>query len=231
MSPPSVPDFDPTAFAAVPDPLAGKRALPPSGFVPSNRPTRKELARRRGLALLLGVGWLLGQLAVFGVRGDVSALPVHHLVALVVGPLAGTALCLFAALSSGRAGVGARVAVLAGLALLCPLALFAASLVLSPAVSDGKVGSLADAAYCVNVMLAWAALPLLAAVFALRRSFVARSGSRSALVGLAAGLAAASIANLHCSVSDVLHVTLGHGLAVVLTAVVGAFGLERALRA
>jgi hypothetical protein len=59
---------------------------------------------------------------------------------------------------------------------------------------------------------------------------VGRAGWRSALVGIAAGLAAASLVNWHCSLSDAVHMTVGHGLAVIVTGLVGAFGLERALR-
>ena len=105
--------------------------------------------------------------------------------------------------------------------------LFLAGFALS---SDSAKGTLEDAAYCFNVMLAWASVPLVAAAFALRRSFVGRAGWRSALIGIGAGLVSASVMNLHCSLSDAMHMTLGHGLAVVLAGVAGAFGLERALR-
>lgn len=185
------------------------------------------MRRRRRLALLLGAGWMLAQLVVFGFRHDLSSLPAHHWLALGLAPLVGSAACLVAAFSGGRTGAGLRVSLLTALALVCPAALFVAGFGLS---SRAAPGTLEDAAYCFNVMLAWAALPLLAAAFALRRSFVARSGWRSALVGIAAGLAAASVVNLHCSVTDAMHMTLGHGLAVVVTGLVGAFVLERAVR-
>lgn len=227
MTQPPVQDFDSTRFESIPDPLAAGAELPAPASAPSARPTRAEMKRRRRLSLLLGAGWIVAQLVVFGLRADLGALPAHHWVALGVGPLVGAGVCLVAAYSGGRLGTGLRVASLAALALAFPLALFVAGFALS---SEATPGTLEDAAYCFNLMLAWAALPLVAAAFALRRSFVGRAGFRGALVGIAAGLAAASVVNLHCSVSDAVHMTVGHGLAVVVTALAGAFVLDRAVR-
>ncbi len=221
-------DFEPNSFGAIPDPLVEVPELPSPGFVPNERPTRDEMKRRRHLALLLGAGWMAGQLVVFGVRDDFAAVPAHHVLALVAGPVIGTGVCLVAAFSGGRRGTGVRVAALVALVLAFPTALLLLGFALS---SDAQRGTLEDAAHCFNVMLAWTAVPLAAAAFALRRSFVGRSGLRSALVGLGAGLAAAAAMNLHCSFSDAVHMTLGHGLAVVLAGAAGALGLERALRA
>ncbi len=227
--PPTLPAFD-----GIPDPLSDVAPpLPPLPPVRALRPsrTRAEVSRARALALLVSFGWLLGQLLVLGVRGDLAHVPVSYLVAFGPLPVVAGALCLLAASSAGRLGVGARTGMLAVLALLSPLAfVLGASLAPMP-YPEAAVGSIKDGVVCFNIAVAWTLLPLLLAGFALRGMFVGRSAWRSAALGTGAGLFAAATCTVHCHLSGPFHVGFGHGGAIVASALVGAFVLSRVTRA
>jgi hypothetical protein len=227
--PPTLPSFD-----GIPDPLADGAAplpaLPPIRARRRSR-TRAELRRARGIALLVSAGWLFGQLLVLGTRGDLAQVPAGYLVAFGVAPVVAGALCVLSAGSAGRLGVGARASLLAGLALLPPLAFVLGAMVGSPPYAGAGVGNFRDGAFCFHLAVAWTVLPLLLAGFALRGTFVGRSGLRSATLGTAAGLVAAAVITLHCPLSDPFHVGLGHGAAIVASALIGAFVLSRVTRA
>jgi hypothetical protein len=79
--------------------------------------------------------------------------------------------------------------------------------------------------------VAWTILPLLLAGFALRTTFVGGAGWRSAVLGTGAGLLAAATITLHCPVSGSFHVGLGHGGAILASALLGALVLSRVTRA
>src|SRR5262249_52999733 len=123
------------------------------------------------------------------------------------------------------------VALIGTVAILPPLMLLAAVIATAPAVPGGNPGAPIEIAYCFNVTLGFALLPMLAAGVALRRSFVGLAGWRSALVGSAAGLAGAALVNLHCDRVGALHIALGHIGAAVAIALVGAFVLAQATKA
>jgi hypothetical protein len=72
------------------------------------------------------------------------------------------------------------------------------------------------------MVLGWSVPPLLVLGSVVRRSFVAQSGLRSAHLAAAAGLLAATIANLHCALVESAHVALAHGLPVTALSVLGA---------
>lgn len=227
--PPTLPALD-----GIPDPLAGRQAplppLPPVGARLPSR-TRAEHQRARALALSVSVAWVIGQVLVLGVRGDLSRIPLGYLVALGGAPVVAGALCLVAAVSAGRLGVGARVGLLAALSLLSPAAFVLGALLGPMPYADAAVGDLRGGVVCFNIAVAWTIVPLLLAGLALRGTFVARSVWRSAALATAAGLAAAAAITLHCPTAGALHVGLGHGGAIVASALLGAFVLSRVTRA
>jgi hypothetical protein len=150
---------------------------------------------------------------------------------MVWAPLAAAGLSLVLALARGKRGVGTRASHVAAATVGAQGALLLAILVFAHAIPDGPPGNALDTAYCFNVTLGFALLPMLAAGIALRRAFVALSGWRSALVGASAGLAGTALVNLHCDRVGVTHLVLGHLGAAVAVTLVGAVLLSRATRA
>jgi len=225
---PELPDW-----SGIPDPLSGRAPLPPPPSVIVTRagPSRAELSRARWVAALVGGGWIAAQLAVTGLRGDFAQVPLGYTLALGVAPVLAGLLCLFAAITPGRLGLGARVTLLAALALSFPALFGLANYAFSPPYPGAPLGELMHGVFCFNIALAWTLLPLIAAGFALRSTFVTRAVWRSALVGAGAGLIVAATSMLRCPLSGVLHNTLSHGGAVVASAILGALVLSRVTRA
>ncbi len=223
MSPTPTSPQSEAVFDEVPDPLAGVPAPRlPDVRAPSRRPTRGDLARRGRLAFVLSIGWMGAELAWFGLRGDLAHVSGRYLLLMVGAPLVTAILCIAAALSHGRLGLGARIGVLFAVATLPLVAMVGAVLVTSPAVPDGTPGTLGESAYCFNTTLGFASLPLLAAAFALRHAFVSRAVWRSAALGVGAGLAAVGLVNLHCDRVGALHLMVGHVGALFVIALAGA---------
>jgi hypothetical protein len=166
---------------------------------------------------------LVAQVVSFGLRHNWAEMPAGYLAALVVLPLAAGGLSIALARAGGRLGLGLRsstLALCAALSLATPLAL--GFLLTPPAV---MVGSARNHLICVLMVLGWSVPPLLVLSSVVRRSFVAQERLRSAHLAAAAGLLAATIANLHCALVESAHVALAHGLPVTALAVLGALFL------
>lgn len=224
---PELPDF-----TRIPDPW---RQSPPPAAFPAPPPslvgsTRSESARGRQTALLVAAGWLAAQLGVAGIRGDMGHVHLPYILVLGVAPAMAGLLCVVAAASPGRMGLGMRVGTLAGLAVVLPFGFMLSGYALSPPYPEAPGGAFKHGVFCFNVALAWTAVPLVAAGLALRGSFVTRAGWRSALVGAGAGLFVAATSFLRCPLSGAWHVALSHGGAVVAAALLGAFVLARVTR-
>jgi hypothetical protein len=84
---------------------------------------------------------------------------------------------------------------------------------------------------CLDITLAWVSVPLLLAALTLRSAFPSASRARSALVGAACGLFSGGVMNLHCANVNPEHMVLGHGIPVLVAALVGATLLSRLARA
>jgi hypothetical protein len=139
---------------------------------------------------------------------------------LVFTPLFAAGLCLALAQAGGRLGLGLRPAWLSAWAVLA----LALPLVLGFGLSPGVEGtaSFRNHAVCVLMVLGWSAPPLWVLGSVVRRSFAAQAKLRSAHLAAAAGLLAATLANLHCAMVESSHVALAHGLPVTAVAVLGA---------
>jgi len=219
----------------IPDPVASAPAAAP-GAAPARptaaSPTRSETRRRRAAALGVSLAWLATHLAVYGIRTDFHQLPLAYVAAQVGLPFAVGAASLLIAAAPGRLGLGLGIGIITSLALLGPLSfwLFAAALHPPHDAASGSgfwLGSLV----CLDITLAWAAAPLLFAAAALRRAFPAGATWRSALVGSALGLLSGAAINLHCPNVNPAHLLAGHGIPVVVAALVGAFVVARWARA
>ncbi|HEY3496401.1 MAG TPA: NrsF family protein [Polyangiaceae bacterium] len=230
MNPPQSPADAP--FADVPDPLGAPGELPAlPERVSSRRPTRAELRARSRWALGIAAAWLAAGIAWIGVREDLQLVSPFFFAALVVAPALLALLSLGVAFAAGRLGLGARVGMLAAVALLPHVVLLALVPLLGPAVPGGPLGTPHEILPCFVVTLGFAFLPLAVAAVALRRTFVVVARWKSALVGSAAGLAAAGLVNLHCDRVGAPHVLLGHLAAAVVVALLGTVLLGRITRA
>ncbi len=219
-------------FTRIPDPwrhAAHSASLRAPNSGPAVR-TRSESARGRRTALFVAAGWLLGQLGVTGIRGDIHHVARPYTFVLGVAPVVAGLSCIVAAASPGRMGLGMRVGVLAGLALVLPLGFILSGYALSRPYPEAPAGAFKHGVFCFNIALAWTTVPLVAAGIALRGAFVTRAGWRSALVGAGAGLVVAATSFLRCPLSSAWHVALSHGGAVVASALLGAFVLARVTR-
>jgi hypothetical protein len=219
-------------FDDIPDPAAAARqpSLPLRPPIMPDAPTRLLVRRRRAAALIGSGSWLAVHLAVYGIRSDLAALPPAYVAAQIGLPVLVAAASLFVALGAGRRGLGLKIGVISSLALLGP-ASFCLVALGAPAPHVPEPGSLLDTVLCFDLTVAWLAVPLFFAALALRGAFAAGARWRSALVGGGVGLFAGATMNLHCPNVAPSHVLFGHGLAVVLAALLGAWALARHARA
>jgi hypothetical protein len=218
----------------IPDPLADaskEPARPAPPRLAKASPVRSQARRRRVMALGLGLGWLCAHLAVYGVRQDFDKLPGDYVALQIFLPALLGAASLLLAMAPGKLGLGLSVSLIAAAAVIGPLSfwLLAAGLPAPAAAAGGDF--LLGALVCLDITLAWAAAPLLLATLALRRAFPAVAGWRSALVGAGLGLFSGAAINLHCPNVASAHLVLGHGVPIVVAALVGGFVVSRRARA
>jgi hypothetical protein len=227
---------DLSVLKEIPDPLADAPARAESP-APLPRflgaaPVRRETRGRRAAALAVSLAWLCTHLAVYGVRPDFARLPAEYIAVQIALPALLGACSLLLAVAPGKLGLGLNVGIVTSLAVLGPLSFWLLALAVrarAAALSDGNfwLGSLV----CLDITLAWAAAPLLLAALTLRRAFPALAGWRSALVGAALGLLSGAAINLHCPNVDPAHMLAGHGVPVVVAALVGGLLVSRWARA
>jgi hypothetical protein len=178
------------------------------------------------------VGWLAAHLAVYGVRRDFSTLPFPYIAAQILVPFVVSAASLSIALGRGRLGLGWKIGLVSVVAVLGPVSfcVIAAGAPV-PRALEPAASSLVGTVLCFDITVAWAAVPLFAAAIVLRGAFAGGALWRSALLGAAIGLFVGATMNLHCPNVAPVHVLFGHGLAVVLATLLGAFALVRRTRA
>lgn len=230
MSNPTDPDFA-ALLGEIPDPATPAAAAPPLKL-PSHSaaPTRQVVRRRRVLALIGGVSWIVAHLAVYGIRTDLTALPFLYVAAQIVLPALLATASLIVALGPGRLGLGFKFGLVSTLAVVGP-ASFCFIAFGAPVPHEAEPATLVDTFLCFDITLAGVAVPLLCAAITLRGAFAAGARWRSALVGAGIGLFAGATMNLHCPNVAPTHMLLGHGLAVVVAALLGALALVLRARA
>jgi hypothetical protein len=232
----SPPDPDLSAlFGEIPDPSALVSATPSSALgvgILEGSPARDTVRKRRIAALAGSAAWLLTHLAVYGIRTDFQGLPPPYVAAQILLPFLVAVASLFAALSYGKLGLGARIGLITALALLGPLAFCLVALGAPiPHVADSDESSVLGILVCFDITVAWTAVPLLCAALVLPGAFAAGVGWRSALVGASIGLFAGATMNLHCPNAAPLHVLMGHGIPVIVATLLGALVLGYRTRA
>lgn len=218
-------------LGSIPDPrVPGARAslrVPAPGSAPARATTR----RRRLAVLVTGALWLAGNLGFFGLRPDLAALPLPYVEFQVAIPYLLALGCLVTALSAGRLGLGANVALLGVLGVLAPASFCLLGLgVPLPHPAPPGAASLVNALPCLGITVAWAAVPLFLAALVLRGAFPVASARRGALLGAAVGLFAGATINLHCPNVAHFHLLLGHALPVLAATLTGAFVVARSTR-
>jgi hypothetical protein len=196
-------------------------------------PTRGAIRRRRAAALALSLGWLGAHLAMYGIREDFAGLPAGYIAAQVALPIVFGACCLVVALAPGKLGLGLGVGLITAMALLGPASFWALALAMPVPHSPvpGGLGFWVGSLLCLDITLSFAAAPLLMVALSLRRAFSTGAARRSALVGGALGLLSGAAINLHCTNVDRLHILTGHGLPVLIAALLGAALVVRWTRA
>jgi hypothetical protein len=185
---------------------------------------------RRLAALVGGLAWLGVHLAVYGVRTDLTGLPLTYAVAQIVLPISLATGSLFVALGRGKLGLGLKSGLIRSLAVLGPVS-FCVIALGAPVPRTPEANTLLDALLCFDITIACVAVPLLCAAITLLGSFATAARWRSALVGAGIGLFAGATMNLHCPNVAPAHVLLGHGLPVIVAALLGAFVLALRTRA
>ena len=230
MSSPTDPELA-ALLGEIPDPTAAASPAAPLRL-PSlpEAATRSVVQRRRAAALIGGLSWLGVHLAVYGIRTDLSGLPLTYVAAQIALPVLLATGSLLVALGSGKLGLGLKIGLVSSLALLGPIS-FCLIALGAPVPRVPEPGTLVDTVLCFDITVAWVAVPLLCAAITLRGAFAAGARWRSALVGAGIGLFAGATMNLHCPNVAPAHMLLGHGLAVVIAAALGALALALRARA
>jgi hypothetical protein len=224
----------PAEWGDIPDPLVG--APPSSGRPPAApsefSPTRRQVKRRRAAVLVVCAAWCAGALSVIGLRRELS-LNARFVAAQTLLWL-GLLVFAMAAAGNGKRGLGARAAWVRGLSLGAPLAFMAVALVWTPPGSGARLGETGPIEQLIGCFVTGVLLasPIVAlALWSVRRAFPSGAAWRGALLGTAAGLAAAIVLTLHCDNPFGGHVALAHGLPIAIATLVAAWLGTRVARA
>jgi len=192
--------------------------------------TRREVRRRRFLAIGVSLLWFVALLFAAGFQRDVAAAGTAFL-GQVVLPAALGFVAMYVAIARGRLGLGPRVEWLIGLTLAAPAVFAVAALASSAAPGAGDPPLLKHAIGCCSVAILVATVPMVAATYGLRRVSVTDAPWRSALVGIGIGLISAAVLGMHCSSTDGAHLVTGHITPVVLLGLSAVVVIRRFARA
>lgn len=212
-------------FADIPDPARREppRPVPPPVVADEPSPTRAQASRRRKVAFVVGAAGAVGMALALGLRADLFSPAVLLQIGVwtVAAPL-----CLSLALRPRAGGFPASVrAMRLGAAVLAALFVGLACIPISGLELPLTPKTVRN---CFSLGTAGAIPALLAAAFALQRTFLNAPVLRGACVGAVCGLAGAIGIHAHCAVVSPSHVVVAHGLPILVLAGAGAaFGARR----
>jgi hypothetical protein len=203
------------------------------GLADELKPVRPRRTGQGSLWVLLGwAGGATVLIAYAGMRHDLLDRQMPMLSMLSFWLIAGVGMAaVWSAIRMGMPGVGRdyggwRWAGLVALAL--PLSALLVTMGNSnAAMESARMGA---GTRCLTEAVI-SGLGVGAALFAWLKAGAPTSPERAGLVvGLAAGSAGATIVALHCSIDNIVHISLWHGLAVMISAAAGRLFLPRFLR-
>jgi hypothetical protein len=168
--------------------------------------------------------WFALPFALFRVRPDLPFLPPAWFVATAISWLAGSLVPLSLALLPRRRQVlpdGERALVAALAATSCLVAISAVFMRGAPGHSI-SLPLLMGVRNCTTLATVFALVPIVLGFAALRRLVPVGSWRVGAGLGAAAGALGGLLLHCLCPVADALHVSVAHGGAVVICALLGA---------
>lgn len=203
------------------------------GLADDLRPVRP--ARTAQGSLWTGAGWLVGGgalVSLAGMRPDLAAgqMPMLSMLAFWLFAAVATA-AAWSAIRMGMPGVGRDYGSWRWVGLVA-LTLPLSALLLAIQDHGGTVAAAAmETGYLCSVEGFLSGLGVGAALTLWLRRGAPTSPTRAGLaVGVAAGAAGATVVALHCPVDNIIHISLWHGLAILLSGVAGRILLPRLLR-
>jgi hypothetical protein len=207
----------------IPDPAAAvaRAPVPPARLPAERSATRAERRVSTGVAAALVAAWVVGGLAVFGLRPDVATAGV---IAPIAAWIVGGAVVLGVVLRPRARGLPAGVRAVQHAVWIVPVAYVAG--ICAVAVPEPDPFTWSSLRGCLGISSLLTLGPLCAATVLLRRTFLSAPGWRGAAVGGLCGFLGAAGVHAHCPCQSLGHQLAAHGIAIALGAVAGA-GLGR----
>jgi hypothetical protein len=206
-------------MSGLPSPDLRARILAQARTVPS--PTIADRRRRTALAACLGAG---ASLLLSFYLGVPTSRASGVLLAVALGGGLSALVATWVAVSRGHSMLGRSRGVLTGVTVLAPLVLLVWAVVVTG--FDGGVvlsgGTTRQHLACVVFTLLFALGPFVAFAYARRGTDPVHPRLLGAALGAAAGAWGAAMIDVHCKVTAVEHLVLGHALPVVALSAIGA---------
>ena len=207
--------------ADLPTPDLRARVLEAARARPS--PPRAEVRRSTFVSLLFGFAALA--VVFFSLGGaDLRTRPPSFLAMTLAGWVAIAAVATWAGAWRGRSMLGRKTELLVGAAVATGPGLFAWML-LGTSMWPGTLGyrtSLAAHFVCFAMVVAMTIGPFLAFAYVRRATDPVHPRATGAALGAVAAAWAGVMVDLHCPVSEAIHVSIGHVLPIVVFAILGA---------
>ncbi len=204
----------------IPDPAASLADRPaPEMPPPQGRSTTRAARRTQAAAVVVvTLAWIAYVLWDRGLRGDLGAVATAG---PIVAWVCASILALIFVFRRDARGLPSGVRVAQAVVVALPL-LFLVTAGIADNGSDTRPFTWSTAAPCLLWSGIAGAVPAVAAALFLGRSFLSAPVWRGAAAGAICGLGATITIHAHCSATEIAHVLVAHGLAVVGGALLGA---------